>query len=358
MNRLRPTSFWIALILGTSSLAHADLRIVRLDGAARRGIDARLGETVRLGVRSRRALPEGTRVTWLRIVPRLRHTHTPPPNEGDPTFSNAVLTGPNHGKWLGFDTLEYQTTPLVADSHVSIDGGEVELRGTPIPARRGHVPTVSIDGVGTMWIAARATLPDGRVYSTLDGDDTDRLGLRRGRHAPMRVSFRSGDDFVGWLSAFFDVPFVFGSTPQQVERFLGVDCADVMVAARRRQVRRDLDYTSVNGISELAREVSEVVLIGSDGIVRHPDGSEARLRYGEDIRVGDMVAIDYATAAEALPRPWDHIGALLEDSGPDGRPDGILGGDDVLRHMGNRGLTDEALREHGSIRARIWRWRR
>ena len=101
-----------------------------------------------------------------------------------------------------------------------------------------------------------------------------------------------------------------------------------------------------------------MVLIGGDGVVRRPDGTEARLRWGEDIRVGDMVAIDYSSAGDQLPRPWDHIGALLEDRGPEGRPDGILGAEDMVRHMGNRGLTDERLRAHGRIRARIWRWRR
>lgn len=356
---MRSLSLLVALI-GFTSVAQADLRVVRLEGprARRGGIDARLGETVRLGVRARPALPAGTQIAWVRIVPRLKHTETPPPNEGDPTFSNAVLTGPDHGKWLGYDTLEYETRAWSVSEHVTIVGDTIELRGMPLPARDGRVPNVSVPGVGTMWVGARATLPDGRVLSTFDGDDVDRLGLRRGPRAPMRVSFRSSDDFTGWLSAFFDVPFVFGSTPGQVERFLGVDCADVMVAARRRQTRRDLDYTSVNGISELAREVSEVVLIGGDGVVRRPDGTEAHLRWGHEIEAGDMVAIDYSSAGDALPRPWDHIGALLEDRGPEGRPDGILGADDMLRHMGNRGLTDETLRAHGRIRARIWRWRR
>ena len=355
---MKPLTFCllIAASFPAAPIAAQSLRVVGLDGppARRGGIDARIGEAVRLGVR--RALPAGTEVTWLRVLPRLKHTDTPPPNEGDPTFSNAVLTGPNHGRWLGYDTLEYDTIELQEGEHVSIDAHEVVLRAMPAATRRGRVPTPSVEGVGTMWIGVRATLPDGRVLSTIDG--VDRLGLRRGARAPMRVSFRSGDDFAGWLSAFFDVPFVFGSTPAQVERFLGVDCADVMVAARRRETGRDLAYTSVNGISELARETSDVLLIGADGVVRREDGTEARLRWGHDLEVGDLVAIDYASAGDALPRPWDHIGALLEDRGPEGRPDGILGGDDLVRHMGNRGLTDEALREHGRIRARIWRWRR
>ena len=49
--------------------------------------------------------------------------------------------------------------------------------------------------------------------------------------------------------------------------------------------------------------------------------------------------------------------ALVADGGPDGRPDGVLGPDDVLRHVTAWGLQDRRLGEALPIGIRVWRWR-
>ena len=46
-------------------------------------------------------LPAGTRAQWRSVSARMQHTHTPSPNEGTRTYSNAVLFGPRHGRWIG-----------------------------------------------------------------------------------------------------------------------------------------------------------------------------------------------------------------------------------------------------------------
>src|SRR5687768_915886 len=60
-------------------------------------------------------LPAGTEIGWIRIEPRMQHVTFPPPNPHIPQFSNAVLTGPRHGRWLGYDRLEYDAHPVVPD---------------------------------------------------------------------------------------------------------------------------------------------------------------------------------------------------------------------------------------------------
>ncbi|MEZ4395241.1 MAG: hypothetical protein R3A48_29520, partial [Polyangiales bacterium] len=55
----------------------------------------------------------------------------------------------------------------------------------------------------------------------------------------------------------------------------------------------------------------------------------------------------------ALPRAWDHIGALVEDR----NRDGVLDGGDTLRHMGARGLDDTSLLHAGPMQIAVWRWR-
>ncbi|HJK90906.1 MAG TPA: hypothetical protein RMH85_00595 [Polyangiaceae bacterium LLY-WYZ-15_(1-7)] len=368
---MRWTSFAILsglLALGASP-ALAQARLVVLEGGPARGpVQARLGEAVRVGVRiGREALPAGSRVEWLRVVPRLQHVELEPQNEGDRTYSNAVLGGERHGRWIGHDELEYTTEPL-AGRGVHGEGAELRLEGAPAPPSRAETtPRRSAPLAGTIWLAARVTLPDGRIVATpgapgegAEGPepperDRDRLGLRE---RVLRVSFRTGDGFLGWLSSYFDVPYVFGSTPPQSERYTGIDCADVLVGARRRETGRRLRYTSVQGIERLARAVSDPLRIGRDGVVRDGEGEPVELRWGEDVRAGDMLAIDYAADEEGLlPRAWDHIGALLADRSEAGPPDGVLDGQDLLRHMSRRGLTDEPLWRHGPIRIRVWRWR-
>ena len=291
-------------------------------------------------------LPEGTRVKWLRVVPRLAHHDTPPPNAGIDEFSNAVLTGPDHGRWLGFDTLEYAEAPLTAELG-AIDGARLVISRAPHDGRPDRPR-----GAGTMWIAARVTLADGTVIATAGAASVDRMGLTRD---VMRVSFRTGDDSLGWLSTYFGVPTLFGSSGRggdfQVDRYVGADCADVLVGGLRAS-GRDVPYVSVAGLSRLAAPVTSVLVLDGDRFV---DEHGASVAFGSTVRAGDLVAIDYVEegAARELPRAWDHVGALVRDEGVSG----VLDVEDVLRHMGHRGLTDEPLRAQGRARLRVWRWR-
>lgn len=351
----------------TTASADTRLELVARSGAesnfTTRPAQARLGEMVEVGIalregRRARPLPPGARVQWLRVVPRLLHSEVAPPNPGDPTFSNSVLTGPRHGRWLGYDTLEYDTIPLVTGPLVTLGATTVELTGMPLAERSGvaSAPTrvgEAAHGAGSVWLAAEVTLPDGRVLRSADGASVDRFGLSP---TVLRVSFRTGDDFLGWMSTYFDVPYVFGSTARQSNRYVGIDCADVLVGALRSESGRDHRYTSVRGIGALADEVSDVYFLDRAGQVVDAEGRAAELRWGRDVRPGDLLAIDYAgDPNNMLPRAWDHIGTLVSDAEGPGR--GHLDGQDILRHMGRRGLTDQPLTAQGRIRLRIWRWR-
>jgi hypothetical protein len=336
----------VCCALPGSARAETSVRVVAYGGAA--VAHARAGEEVgvRVVMRARGrlvALPPEARIRWLRVVPHMQHRDTPPPNDGIAQYSNSVLFGPDHGRWIGLDAVEYESVPLEASERVSIDGSEAVVRGSP--NRR--------DGAGTLWLAADVTMPDGTVLRTPDHDDVDRLGL-----APsvMRVSFRASDDFVGWLSTYFGVPNIFGSTRGQSERYVGADCADVLVGARRASGDRSLQYTSVTGIGRYAEAVTPALRMGADGaIVEDTDEAPPTvLRWGRDVEPGDLFAIDYADPDSRLPRAWDHIGALGRDA--DG--DGVLSAGDTLRHMAPSGLVDSPIDSQAPMRFRVWRWRR
>lgn len=301
------------------------------------------------------ALPPGSRVTWLRVLPRLHHAEESVQNPGTRTFSNVVYGGPRHGRWRGIDPLEYDVAPLQASPRVEFSGNAIVLTGVPetrgLPRRSAQA-----NGAGTIFLAADVQLPGGARVATPGFESRDRLGLSE---SVARVSFRSGDDFLGFMSSYFGVPFLFGSTPHQVDRYVGVDCADVMIAAQRAAGRagvfrrgRRMPYVSVSGISRHARAVTPPLRFTRTGTTTTAAGEPITLRFGDDVKPGDMIAIDYARSRD-MPRSWDHIGALVADTSGDG----VLNGGDTMRHMGLLGLTDESIRRHGPIRFRVWRWK-
>lgn len=293
-------------------------------------------------------------VVWSQIEPRREHVDGPSPNPGLTSFSNAVLFGPHHGRWIGYDHLEYTTRTVVSGADTVLAGDTLRVTSTH-PSDRAHD---THGGAGSSWYAAHVTWPDGTERVSPSAWTTDPMGLSP---TVMRVSYRSDDTFAGWLSTYFHVTSVFGSNgpsaaSHQTDRYTGADCADVLVGAMRASGRRDMAYTSVSGIGAYAAPVTGVLRIDESG-VSDAHGSAVSLRWGTDVRAGDLVAIDYADDPGAsLPRAWDHIGALDEDGG-EGGADGVLSGRDTLRHMGGSGLEDSALVHAGPMRIVVWRWR-
>jgi len=343
----------LALSLLPAAAAAQPLRVVALaPGAssyAAAPVQARVGDLVRLAAVAPRTVsptpwPPGTRVRWLRVVPRMEHVARPSPNPGTASFSNAVLFGPRHGRWLGYDRLEYETRPLRLDEGDAQPDGTLTVRAARLDPPRG--------GAGSMWFSAEVALPDGRVLRAPDGERVDTLGLSRD---VARVSFRVDDTYLGWLGTYFGVPNVFGSNgtsgDHQTDRYTGADCADVLVGGLRASGRRDVPYLSVAQIGEAAARRSRPLTIDAAG--RYLHGASAP-RWGVDVAPGDLVTLGYLDDAEnSLPRDWDHIAALVADA--DG--DGLLGAGDTIRHVTERGLDETPLVHAGAMRIALWRWR-
>ena len=104
----------------------------------------------------------------------------------------------------------------------------------------------------------------------------------------------------------------------------------MLVAALRRTGSR-IEYTSVADLVDA---------------LPHPSGP---------VRPGDLYALDYVDFAD-LPRSWDHIVALVEDRGPDGKPDGKPGPEDLVIDTGNAdGLKVAPLADQGEVRISVLR---
>jgi hypothetical protein len=317
-------------------------RIVGTSARATRTVDARGGQAidvflVAVGTRAGRRVifsDDGARehrpwqdcdarAQWSRIEPRMQHTNTPAPNPSIPVYANAVMLGPDHGKWIGFDRLEYFATALPGnDTHRRV------LDATPSTGVPRAEPW---QGLGVMRLSVTVQLAgDDTLYATPASSDSDGM---ISSHV-FRYTFRGGDDFLGWLGSFFNVPYLFGSAGKgarsQAERYLGADCADVLVAALRR-AGVHIDYSSVG------------------------DLVDALPRVKGPVRAGDLYALDYV-GYDDLPRSWDHIVALVEDRGPDSKPDGKPGPEDLVADSGGAdGLKVAPLAEQGEVRVMVLR---
>ncbi|MCY0986847.1 hypothetical protein OV203_06925 [Nannocystis sp. ILAH1] len=287
-------------------------------------------------------------IRWRRVEPRMQHVTTPAPNAAIAIYANAVVFGPSHGTWLGYDRIEYFETALPAgDDRWTLTvrdarPSDVTLADARLPEYRD---------LGTMRLAATVTGPDAVARATPDADDAPRGQIG---DDVFRYSVRSGNGLFGWLTSYFNVPYVFGSAGvgarSQAERRVGADCADLIVAGLRRAGRRDLAYSSVGGLVRSLQRLTAPLEVRARG-----EALEAATYVP---RPGDILALDYIGSAE-LPRPWDHIVVLAVDRSPGGGPaDGRLGPDDLVADIGDaQGLKFAPLGAQGDVRVLVLRAR-
>ncbi|MFH2007908.1 MAG: hypothetical protein ABI333_15105 [bacterium] len=306
-------------------------------------------------IRRRQVLPLArlgrVRVQWYLVEPFQHHKTLKPPNKGNPAYSNSVLFGRRHGRWLGFDTLEYHEA-LIPGQGGSGQGGSGQggsgQRGSKLEVRKATPthPKVNVHGgLGTMRYKAVVQWPGGAAASP-GASDNRRGGISE---RVLRVSWREADDFVGYLTSYFNVPNVFGSAgpgrAHQTELFQGADCADVIIGGARRAGAK-LAYTHAAGLLKYARRVTRKLLLTRQGLAYADgprQGQPVRLRFGRDVRRGDIMLIDYV-GWQGSPRSWDHVAVVARDQGRRGWFDP----QDPVIHMGYLwGLTETAAQNEG-----------
>ena len=262
-----------------------------------RAVNARAGQAVSLRV----GPPPGASVRWYRIVPDVSKP-----------YNNAVWPwDPNPYRWLGFAKIRY--------AREEIEGfrGRPEIALDPAsPAWRAEIARGGggAAGLGSYWFQVEVE-SGGRVLASPGLELNDHRGLSP---AILRVTFRSGDDILGHLTGFFNVPGVFGSVPYQVANYIGVDCADVIMAAYAEA--RGEPVVADHNVAGLTRTLPVV------GTTRIASGTPAApLRWGTDVRAGDLLAVKYDGWSQ-----FGHIGALYKDE----NGNGLLDAADLVLHAG------------------------
>ena len=112
--------------------------------------------------------------------------------------------------------------------HPLDDAGRV-IRGSALNPHPTAAPHYRED-VGTFWFQIEVQ-EGGTTWRSPGLEDGDHRGLSPN---VFRVSIRGGDGYLGYAASFFNVPGLFGAVPHQSYHYIGVDCADVLMAARAR----------------------------------------------------------------------------------------------------------------------------
>ena len=126
------------------------------------------------------------------------------------------------------------------------------------------------------------------------------------------------DTYIGYLTTFFNVPGIFGSMPYQSRNYIGVDCADVLVAAAK--IMNKEKNTKNYNVSMLVDKFKTKVKFSID------DGKPSKvLEWGKEFNKGDFIAVNSSPDGR-----YYHIGMLYADE----NNDGILDEKDTIMNAG------------------------
>jgi hypothetical protein len=177
--------------------------------------------------------------------------------------------------------------------------------------------------VGSFWFQAEVT-KGRKKWKTYGIEDCDKRGLSP---KVFRVSIRQGPGYVGYISSFFNVPGLFGSVTFQSSNYIGVDCADCLMAAYAKW--KNIPLKKNHSVASLVKNFPKINRLNLS--YGRPDKT---VTWGKDIKSGDILAVRFKTA-----RAYQHVGALFKDQAPIG----VLDGNDLVINAGPHPLVVEPL---------------
>tara|TARA_B100000315_G_scaffold247644_1_gene276646 strand:- start:2703 stop:3806 length:1104 start_codon:yes stop_codon:yes gene_type:complete len=203
------------------------------------------------------------------------------------------------------------------------------------------------DGLGTMRYKVEVRY-NGKKISSPGKESTNSKGIEDKVH---RISFRKDNSFVGWLTSYFNLPYIYASSGKnnkehQTEKYIGSDCADLIVGAYRK-TGRNIPYTYAAGLTKFADIIIDEknLYTGSENYYNY----NKPLKFGSDVKIGDLILFG----------KW-HVGAIVEDkSNPNskykGAPDGLFNKYDMMVHTLFNTPVKESIGEFGG--GSILRWK-
>lgn len=328
-------------------------------------VSAALGDS--LATAGPREVAAGTPVTLFAVVEAVA-------SDGSPRYygpvdrlrlgsgeSPAVDAEPWSSRWLGLEILWFKVEPLhpffneqQSETFRPVDIQYAETLMTSWGFAQRHAADITPTGdefprwaVGTMRYRVRAVVRDqrGRVVAQALSPGAAAVHAREPWRRPHRVSVRDPEGVLGRMRGYAGLPYVPmppSASARAVEAYLGGTVLDFWVGAQR-QLGRDLPFHSWSELPRHADLVADDIFLARDGLYYYGRDPLRQVRFGE-VQVGDLLAID------------DHVGVLLEDRGPEGAPDGVLGRGDRVLEAYFEPLRESALGDAFVSGVQVYRW--
>lgn len=246
---------------------------------------------------------EGGEIRWYQLIPDTRRFYK---NANHPWEPQAY-------QWVGFGKIDCLRR--------EVEAWRGEWKVTPTPEVLGYPDAGDFyhPAIGSFWFEVEV-LKDGKLLRSPGlAENTDR-GMNT---SVFRLSIREDDTLAGWLTSYFNVPGLFGCIPWQSDNYIGVDCADALVAAwckwKKRPMNKDWNVAGI---------VAEWPKVFQGNL------ENAQLEWGKDVDRGDYIAVQYAPGKQ-----YQHIGALYAD----GNGNGKLDEEDLVMHCGPEALQVQPL---------------
>lgn len=251
-------------------------------------------------------------IKWYQIIPDTSKFYK---NAYHPWEKNAY-------KWIGYGKIDYKKVEIKAFRNQR----DVEINSTILSANRPRHNPYYQTKLGSFWFEVEAKLKNGKTVRSYGLKDNTKRGLSP---KVFRVSYWLGDHYMGYLSSFFNVPGIFGSMPYQSTNYIGVDCADVLIAAstvmhKRKKVK---NYNVAMLVNRFKQKAKTFVKNGTP---------QKRLRWGKEFKRGDFIAVKYTPTGR-----YAHIGLLYGDT----NKNGILDKEDNILNAGPNALHLTPLKE-------------
>ena len=250
-------------------------------------------------------------IKWYQIIPDTSKFYK---NANHPWEKNPY-------KWIGFGKISYKKVEIKSFYNEHI----VEINSNILEENRPQNNPFYNAKLGSFWFEAEATLNNGKKVHSRGLKDMTYRGLST---KVLRVSYMESNDYIGYLTSFFNVPGIFGSISYQSKNYIGVDCADVLMATSAVMNKKKLkDYNVAMLVGKLKTEATVSIVNGTPA---------KKLKWGEDFQRGDFVAVKYSPKGR-----FAHIGMLYEDA----NNNGILDREDLIINAGPNALHVIALKK-------------
>ena len=221
----------------------------------------------------------------------------------------------NPYKWCGYGKIDYQRVPIKAFDNKK----EVVLTEKILEVNRPKNNPYYHAKLGSFWFEAEATLENGKVVKSKGIRNVERKGLSP---KVFRVSYMLDTSYIGYLTTFFNVPGIFGSMPYQSRNYIGVDCADVLVATSKvmNHEKNEKNYNVMMFVDMLKTKQKFMIINGKPN---------RKLRWKKAFKKGDFIAVKYSENGR-----YAHIGMLFSDE----NSNGILDENDTIINAGPNAL--------------------